>query len=673
MKLKELLTLFVLLTIVGKTYGDEISVDPVSIKAGKNQNVFVKLNLADEVYSALQFDIVLPNGTTLKSSNNKYGVLQNDHSTYDEWSETWTHTMSSSLFASNETSTTYRFVIYDSDNAKLKLGDGNIVRITIVADVEANGELEASVKNIILASTGGAGGASDVGKVTLEDTQFTIKVQGLPIVTADNKEREYGDSNPEFTYTVSEGEFTGLELTTEATISSPVGTYYIVVPASSTSEYVAKNGTLTIKKAPLSIGIGTITINQGEPLPSLSDLIYSGFKNNETSEVLTTQPTLTFDPAITPTGTPEPGTYTIIVSGAETENYDITYANGTLTIESNEYTDDFGNTIEYTGEGAILVEVSEGEIDDNGNLVLNTNVDNLTGIADDALNNLEKDAIKSVNLENLNVTINRASREEGLFAGFPESTLIYLPENCSADDGQKNFVIDGNCEELFVSEDKDFNAPRQFNVHKVEFDREFVSGVTATVYLPFTIPCELATSLGTFHSFKDINAEGQAAFNAAETGDIEAYTPYIFIPSTTQISITDNGYGITVNVAGATEGTNGELVGTTEAITWTTSPENTYGFAGAAQDGAQVGDFVKVGVGASIKPYRAYLVIGDATAAARSYPVIVEDGHATGIQAISKEVLTSNDQWHNINGQKLSNVPTTKGFYIKNGQKTIIK
>lgn len=673
MKLKELLTLFVLLTIVGKTYGDEISVDPVSIKAGKNQNVFVKLNLADEVYSALQFDIVLPNGTTLKSSNNKYGVLQNDHSTYDEWSETWTHTMSSSLFASNETSTTYRFVIYDSDNAKLKSGDGNIVRITIVADVEANGELEASVKNIILASTGGAGGASDVGKVTLEDTQFTITVQGLPIVTADNKEREYGDSNPEFTYTVSEGEFTGLELTTEATISSPVGTYDIVVPASSTSEYVAKNGTLTIKKAPLSIGIGTITINQGEPLPSLSDLIYSGFKNNETSEVLTTQPTLTFDPAITPTGTPEPGTYTIIVSGAETENYDITYANGTLTIESNEYTDDFGNTIEYTGEGAILVEVSEGEIDDNGNLVLNTNVDNLTGIADDALNNLEKDAIKSVNLENLNVTINRASREEGLFAGFPESTLIYLPENCSADDGQKNFVIDGNCEELFVSEDKDFNAPRQFNVHKVEFDREFVSGVTATVYLPFTIPCELATSLGTFHSFKDINAEGQAAFNAAETGDIEAYTPYIFIPSTTQISITDNGYGITVNVAGATEGTNGELVGTTEAITWTTSPENTYGFAGAAQDGAQVGDFVKVGVGASIKPYRAYLVIGDATAAARSYPVIVEDGHATGIQAISKEVLTSNDQWHNINGQKLSNVPTTKGFYIKNGQKTIIK
>ena len=55
---------------------------------------------------------------------------------------------------------------------------------------------------------------------------------------------------------------------------------------------------------------------------------YSGFKNNETANVLTKQPTIT----TTATSASEPGEYEITVSGAEAKNYAISYFKGKLTI-----------------------------------------------------------------------------------------------------------------------------------------------------------------------------------------------------------------------------------------------------------------------------------------------------------------------------------------------------
>ena len=89
--------------------------------------------------------------------------------------------------------------------------------------------------------------------------------------------------------------------------------------------YVA--GTLTIEQAPLTISVGNYTRAQGEENPTFS-LIYEGFKNGEDESVLLTQPTVTttadiYSPA---------GEYAITVSGAEAQNYEISYVNGTLVI-----------------------------------------------------------------------------------------------------------------------------------------------------------------------------------------------------------------------------------------------------------------------------------------------------------------------------------------------------
>ena len=91
-----------------------------------------------------------------------------------------------------------------------------------------------------------------------------------------------------------------------------------------------KSANFTINKAPLTITANSYNINQGDVLPSFA-VSYSGFKNSETSSVLTTQPTI----SCSATSGSAPGIYDITVSGAAAHNYSFNYVNGTLTIEAN--------------------------------------------------------------------------------------------------------------------------------------------------------------------------------------------------------------------------------------------------------------------------------------------------------------------------------------------------
>lgn len=72
-------------------------------------------------------------------------------------------------------------------------------------------------------------------------------------------------------------------------------------------------------------------MKQGDELPEFI-ASYEGWKNNETEAVLTKLPTLT----TTVTSESEPGEYPIFVSGAEAENYNISYLSGKLIVTENE-------------------------------------------------------------------------------------------------------------------------------------------------------------------------------------------------------------------------------------------------------------------------------------------------------------------------------------------------
>ena len=142
--------------------------------------------------------------------------------------------------------------------------------------------------------------------------------------------REYGDENPNIGYSVYGGTLNGEPLIyTEASVDSPVKHYEIKCERGSVSNdnVVFGNGVMKVQKAPLTVTARSYSIKKGEANPTF-ELDYSGFKNNETEDVLTVKPTAT----TIALSTSSPGAYPIIVSGGEAQNYYFVYVNGILTI-----------------------------------------------------------------------------------------------------------------------------------------------------------------------------------------------------------------------------------------------------------------------------------------------------------------------------------------------------
>ncbi|MEW6157670.1 MAG: MBG domain-containing protein [Verrucomicrobiota bacterium] len=84
---------------------------------------------------------------------------------------------------------------------------------------------------------------------------------------------------------------------------------------------------IDVQKAPLTITAENKTMRQGDPLPAFT-ATFNGFVNGDTPGSLDSPPTL----ATTATPASPSGAYPIIVSGAVSANYTITYVTGTLTI-----------------------------------------------------------------------------------------------------------------------------------------------------------------------------------------------------------------------------------------------------------------------------------------------------------------------------------------------------
>ncbi len=168
--------------------------------------------------------------------------------------------------------------------------------------------------------------------------EYTFIVNKAPLtITAPSHNLQYGDAFPifEITYSGFKNGETASVLTTQptfgtsATSTSPVGTYDITVSGAEAQNYEITyvNGTLTVTKAPLTVTANSYTMEQGDPIPTF-EATYEGFKNGEDASVLATQPTFSCDA----TQDSEAGEYAITPSGAEAQNYEITYVPGTLTI-----------------------------------------------------------------------------------------------------------------------------------------------------------------------------------------------------------------------------------------------------------------------------------------------------------------------------------------------------
>ena len=84
---------------------------------------------------------------------------------------------------------------------------------------------------------------------------------------------------------------------------------------------------VTISKAALTISVGNYEMFEGGTMPTFT-INYDGLKNGETDAVFTAKPTV----SCKATATSKAGDYTITVSGAKADNYNITHVNGKLAI-----------------------------------------------------------------------------------------------------------------------------------------------------------------------------------------------------------------------------------------------------------------------------------------------------------------------------------------------------
>ena len=159
-----------------------------------------------------------------------------------------------------------------------------------------------------------------------------ILFDGEVIIAVHNYTREYGEENPIFEYEICDGKIESGNplLTCSANKTSPVGTYDIVVERGSlTNDIITSvSGTLTITKAPLIISAGNYLKKEGEDNPDFNP-IYTGFKNNETKNNLIQQPVINCSAS----SESPVGIYTVSVSDAEEQNYDISYKNGIISIK----------------------------------------------------------------------------------------------------------------------------------------------------------------------------------------------------------------------------------------------------------------------------------------------------------------------------------------------------
>ena len=116
---------------------------------------------------------------------------------------------------------------------------------------------------------------------------------------------------------------------------------------------------VSIGKAKLTVKANDLSINEGSPVPTYT-ASYSGFVNGETETDLSGK--LTFTCSYTQNS--QPGTYDIKPSGLTSDNYAITFQNGTLTVVAvGEILPPVAKDLTYTGKAQKLIDPAQAADD----------------------------------------------------------------------------------------------------------------------------------------------------------------------------------------------------------------------------------------------------------------------------------------------------------------------
>ena len=270
----------------------------------------------------------------------------------------------------------------------------------------------------------------------------------------------------------------------------------------------------------------------------------------------------------------------------------------------------------------------------------------------------------------------------------------------------------------------------------LRYNRSFTNGKPVTIMLPFNFKRDRITLAGSnenpsgkFYEFKGIEENldhkwvavmieaGETLSNEVVENTLQANHPYLYVPNESTehwAMYVSGGFSI------FTEGNEGgeketeyyygdgmpwnhwKFKGTYQPRYWSETEHfeevgKVYGFAGKTKEvdeqNVVAGDFVRAKSGAKIRPTSCYLewvepqtntarALTRGAAADEELPqsitvkLISASGDITSIGTLDTktgEVTFDSEAWYTLDGVRLSGKPSTKGIYINNGKKVVIK
>lgn len=240
---------------------------------------------------------------------------------------------------------------------------------------------------------------------------------------------------------------------------------------------------------------------------------------------------------------------------------------------------------------------------------------------------------------------------------FSNSPIVYLPEGEEVN-GVANVVVGTTASSLSLTDGNDWGVTKDFTAAAVSYDRVFkTDNYVQSFVLPFGFTVPAGTTVAELSSVNGDNL----VFKPVTT--TEANKPYLvvttdgeFINKLTNVQVkATTGADLTTTVDGVSH------IGSYTAQ----NVANVYGYAN--------GKFVKANTG-SVKPFRTYVKVAGAQGAAPMAFGVNIEGTVTGINNATT-AATAKEAIYNLQGVRVSGdlKHLTKGVYIVNGQKVVVK
>ena len=281
-----------------------------------------------------------------------------------------------------------------------------------------------------------------------------------------------------------------------------------------------------------------------------------------------------------------------------------------------------------------------------------------------------------VDFGNTKITGMEVDRTKGAFRGVPDNVFIYMPAGNTVADGTKNVVIGSICETVELDGSinaQPFKAMKDFKAAQVTLKRTFEAGGAdkkATIYLPYDIPQADANLLGTFYEYES-NDGTIVNMKSVTTSGLKANKPYIF--EAKEGGVTDPMVRV-VDVKANPVETEG-FKGVYERKEY---EDGMYCYAGEKRGEYTIGQFVEMGPGSYVPPFRAYMIGGGAPSYAIAWDGIVEEfDDVTEVKTIETKKTVASEKtsegWWTMNGMRLTDKPKKAGLYIFNGKMVVVK